>query len=158
MEWELQISPILDLNSTLSLKAEQLVRMALSSQELITTLMAHSPNPKLIWTRVGSLQLQMWCWIIQDTQTGVIKLFTKMIQTQVRATLIKTLRKVQMVRSVLLPATWSSVLRQIATILQGLQPSSIRILNQLCQEKMSRKHSRTRSTSVVLSTKSTIRI
>ena len=48
MELEQPISLILDLSSTLSLRAEQLVPMALSSQELMSMLMGHLPNPKQI--------------------------------------------------------------------------------------------------------------
>ena len=48
MELERQISLILDLSSTLSLKAEQLVHMALFSQELMSTVMGHLQNPKQI--------------------------------------------------------------------------------------------------------------
>ena len=143
MELEQPISLILDLSSTLSLRAEQLVPMALSSQELMSMLMGHLPNPKRIWTRVVSLQLQMSCWIIQGTQMVAIRLLTTMIQTLLRETLFKTLKKGLMERGVLSPATSSLDLKQIAITLQEPKPSSIRILNLLYQGKKSPRHSRT---------------
>ena len=118
--------------------------------------MGHLPNPKQIWTRVGSRQLRMSCWIIQDTQTGAIRLLITMIQTQVRETLIKTLKKVLMERGVLSPATSSFDLKQIATTLQEPKPSSIRILNLLSLGKKSPRHFRIPLTLVVLSTRLTI--
>jgi len=118
--------------------------------------MGHLPNPKQIWTRVVSLQLRMSCWIIQGTQTGEIRLLITMIQTQVRETLIKTLKKVLMERGVLSPATSSFDLKQIATTLQEPKPSSIRILNLLSLGKKSPRHFRIPLTLVVLSTRLTI--